>query len=388
MILSMRCFAAAGLALALLGNVQAQGGANGTAVPQAAPLAVPAQPLNDNADVPAALPQPGDTNAQRARTQPRNNAPFWRGVRESGHVPGTVNNLPGGERGVLIQRFNDYPGTTVATAGETWRQLRNRWLLPYGGALLLITCLALGLFYWRKGPIAVHEPATGRVIERFTYFERAAHWINAIAFCTLAVSGIFIAFGKSFILPIIGHTLFGWLTYMLKTVHNFVGPAFAVSLAVMFFAFLRDNWPRWDDVKWLMKGGGFFTGAHVPSHRFNAGEKIVFWGGILFLGSIVVGSGFVLNKIVPGMDYTRGTMQLAHIVHAVATIFMMAMITAHIYLGTVGMEGAYKAMRNGYVDESWAKEHHEYWYRDIKAGKIAAQRTLPVGQADRPAPQH
>ena len=202
------------------------------------------------------------------------------------------------------------------------------------------------------------------------------------------MSGIFIAFGKSFILPIIGHTLFGWLTYMLKTVHNFVGPAFAVSLAVMFFAFLRDNWPRWDDVKWLMKGGGFFTGAHVPSHRFNAGEKIVFWGGVLFLGSIVVASGFVLDKLIPGLDYTRGNMQIAHIVHAGATVLMMAMITAHIYLGTLGMEGAYQAMRNGYVDESWAKEHHEYWYRDIKAGKIPALRTPPADRPEVPAGQH
>ncbi len=320
-------------------------------------------------------------------TQPRNNAPFWRGVRESGHDQGTVNNKPGGERGVLIQKFTDYPGSDFTTAGEAWRQLRNDWILPYGGALLLITCLALALFYWTKGTITVHEPATGRLIERFTYFERAAHWINAIAFVLLALSGIFMAFGKFFILPIFGGTLFGWLTYVLKNVHNFVGPAFAVSLAVMFFAYLRDNWPRKGDINWLLKGGGMLTGEHVPSHRFNAGEKTVFWGGVVFLGSIVVVSGFVLNKIVPGIDYTRNTMQFAHIAHALATVLMMAMIAAHAYLGSIGMEGAYRAMRDGYVDESWAKEHHEYWYRDIKDGKIPAQRTPLPDRADRPAPQ-
>jgi formate dehydrogenase subunit gamma len=376
--------AAAGLAFALLATAQAQ---QGTGTTGSAPAAAASA---GSTDAISPLPRPDETNAERARTQPRNNAPFWRGVRESGREAGTVNNMPRGERGVLIQRFTDLPGSRPVTAGEAWRQVRNRWILPYGGALLVITCLALALFYWAKGKITVHEPPTGRLIERFTYFERAAHWVNAIAFVLLAVSGIFMAFGKAFILPVIGSVLFGWLTYALKTLHNFVGPAFAVSLAVMFFAYVRDNRPRWDDVKWLLKGGGFFTGAHVPSHRFNAGEKIVFWGGVLGLGSIVVASGFVLDKIVPGVDYTRGAMQLAHIVHAVATVLMMAMIAAHAYLGTIGMEGAYRAMRDGYVDESWAKEHHEYWYRDIKAGRIAAQRTPlpPAGQAERPAPQH
>ena len=386
--------AAAVLAVLLIPAAQAQAPSQvppavDDGVPVAPSVSVPASgPGGAATSAAQPLPQPGETNAQRNRSQPLNNAPFWRGVRESGFNPGTVNNMQGGERGVLIQKFNEYPGTNLASAGETWRQLRNRWLLPYGGALLVITCLALGLFYWTKGPITVHAPPTGRFIERFTYFERAAHWVNAIAFVILAVSGIFIAFGKYFILPIFGGLLFGWLTYVLKTLHNFVGPAFAVSLVVMFFAYLRDNWPRWDDVRWLMKGGGFFTGEHVPSHRFNAGEKIVFWGGVLFLGSTVVASGLVFDKLVPGLDYTRGLMQGAHIVHAIATVLMMAMITAHIYLGTVGMEGAYRAMRDGYVDESWAREHHEYWYQDIKAGRIPAQRTPLAHPPEQPAPQH
>ncbi len=360
-------------------------------LPPAAPLDAPAAAGSDAA-APLPLPRPEDTNAQRAISQPRNNAPFWRGVRESGHVPGSVNNhrpySDSDERGVLIQRFVDYPGSNFASAGEAWRQVRNRWILPYGGALLIITLLALAMFYWRKGTIKVHSAPTGRMIERFTYFERASHWINAIAFVLLAISGIFIAFGKAIILPIVGHHVFGFVTYGLKNVHNFVGPLFAVSLAVMFFAYLRDNWPHRDDIKWLKKGGGLLTGEHVPSHRFNAGEKIVFWGGVLFFGSIIVGSGFVLDKIVPGLDSTRGGMQIAHMVHAIAAVLMMAMISAHAYLGTIGMEGAYKAMRNGYVDESWAKEHHEYWYRDIKAGKIPAQRTSGAEHPVEVKPQH
>ena len=111
---------------------------------------------------------------------------------------------------------------------------------------------------------------------------------------------------------------------------------------------------------------------------FNMGEKIVFWGGVFFLGLVVVASGFVLDKLLPGLVYERSTMQIAHMVHTVATVLMMAMFIAHIYLGTIGMQGAYQAMRTGYVDETWAKEHHEYWFDDVKAGKIPAQRSEPV----------
>jgi formate dehydrogenase subunit gamma len=130
---------------------------------------------------------------------------------------------------------------------------------------------------------------------------------------------------------------------------------------------------------WLLKGGGMLGGSEVPSHRFNAGEKLLFWGGVFFLGLIVVASGLVLNKLVPGMDYLRNTMQIANMVHGVATVLMMAMFLGHIYMGTIGMQGAYKAMKTGYVDETWAREHHGLWYDDIKAGKIPAQRTpVPV----------
>ena len=95
----------------------------------------------------------------------------------------------------------------------------------------------------------------------------------------------------------------------------------------------------------------------------------------------MVSSGFVLDKIVPGLVYERGTMQIAHMVHAVATVFMMAMFMGHIYLGTIGMQDAYKAMRTGYVDEAWAKDHHQYWYDEVKAGRIPAQRSQPVPPA-------
>ena len=327
------------------------------------------------------------TNGERAKVQPGNNAPMWRqvGAGVTGYSSLPKSQAP--EAGNLIQPFVQYPGSRLTNAGEAWRQVRNNWLIPYGGALLLIVLGAIALFYLGKGSIKQHGPNTGRKIERFTPFERSAHWANAIAFCILAISGIVMAFGKFFALPVMGGQLFGWLAYVLKNLHNFAGPVFAVSLLVVFFTFVRDNLPSRGDLKWLLKGGGILSGKEVPSHRFNAGEKLVFWGGVLFLGMIVIGSGLVLDQLLPGLLYERSTMQIAHMVHAVATVLMMAMFMGHIYIGTIGMEGAYDGMKTGYVDETWAREHHEFWYDDIKAGRIPAQRTQPASPASPAAVQ-
>jgi formate dehydrogenase subunit gamma len=330
-------------------------------------------------------PQATDSNAVRARTQPGNNAPFWRGVRETGQAPGTVNNRQLGEPGVLIQQMTQYPGTRLTTAGEAWRQIRNWWIIPYGGALLVIVAVAIGLYYWRKGPMGGHEPNTGRVIERFTYFERASHWVNAVAFVVLAVSGIVMAFGKFFLLPLMGGLLFGWLTWLLKTAHNFAGPLFAVSMVVLIFTFIRSNWPSRVDLTWLRRGGGLFGGQEPPSHRFNAGEKIVFWLGVVVLGLIVVASGLVLDQVLPGVVMRREDMQVAHIVHSIAAVFMMVVFLGHIYLGTIGMRGSYQAMKTGYVDEGWAREHHALWYEDIQAGKIPVERSARAPRVEQPA---
>jgi formate dehydrogenase subunit gamma len=315
-------------------------------------------------------------NAQRNAVQPGNNSPMWRDVKSG--VTGFTT-LPYLEAGNLIQAQVQYPGSRFTTAGEAWRQVRNNWIVPYGGSLLLIVLVALGIFYFAKGPMGHADGrGAGRRIERFTPFERAAHWVNAIAFVVLAISGIVMAFGKFFLLPVIGQTLFGYFTYLLKNLHNFVGPLFVVSLIVVVLTFIKDNLPQKGDVKWMLRLGGVLGKKEVPSNRFNAGEKGMFWVGTLLLGVIVVGSGLVLDKLIPSLVYDRGTMQQAHMIHAVAAVFMMALLFLHIYMGTVGMRGAYRAMREGYVDEAWAREHHEYWYDDIKAGRIPAQRSKPA----------
>ncbi|MBI5279086.1 MAG: formate dehydrogenase subunit gamma [Burkholderiales bacterium] len=319
-------------------------------------------------------------NAQRNRVQPGNNSPMWRDVKKGLEGYSSLPKDQAPEAGVLIQQQVQYPGSRLTTAGEAWRQVRNNWIIPYGAALVLISIVALGIFYFARGTLGHHpaEGGGGRRIERFTPFERAAHWTNAIAFVVLGISGLVMAFGKFFLLPVIGGTLFGYFTYILKNLHNFFGPLFVVSLIVVIVTFIKDEFPRKGDLGWFLNIGKVFSRSSTeepPTHRFNPGEKVVFWIGAFVLGVVVVVSGVVLDKLVPSLIYERGTMQVAHMVHATAAVLMICITGLHIYLGTVGVRGSYTAMRHGYVDEAWAKEHHGYWYEEVKAGKIPAQRS-------------
>jgi formate dehydrogenase subunit gamma len=336
------------LTLGLLGSV---GASAQQQPPQPAPSTAPASSAQQE--------------VQRQQTQPLNNAPVWRDV-QSGRPQYT--SIPGRETGVLIQPPMDLPGQPPGSAGEAWRKFRNGPITFYGGWLIVLALLALGVFYKIKGPVRMHGRATGRLIERFSSFERIAHWTLAISFSILAITGLIILFGKYVLLPVFGYQLFAWLTQLCKHLHNFVGPVFIFSLIVMIVVFIRDNWPKAYDLQWLRKFGGLISGEHVPSGRFNAGEKGWFWMGAVLLGSIVSVSGLVLD--FPNFDQTRAVMIQANLVHVIAAVCFIALSFAHIYLGTVGMEGAYDAMRHGYVDEAWAKEHHELWYDDIRSGKV------------------
>jgi formate dehydrogenase subunit gamma len=182
------------------------------------------------------------------------------------------------------------------------------------------------------------------------------------------------------LLPVIGYTLFAWLTSLAKNLHNFVAPLFMVGLLVFIVMYVKDNLPEKGDLNWLANGWKMFKGEHLPSGRFNAGEKAWFWGGVVGLSLIICVSGLVL--LFPNFDQVRATMQQASVVHAVAAVLVIGAGLGHIYMGTVGVEGAYRNMRDGVTDETWAKEHHEYWYNDVKSGKAdAKQAAAPRTQA-------
>jgi formate dehydrogenase subunit gamma len=323
-------------------------------------------------------PAPADTVKQQQKQavqQPGNNAPVWREV-----VSGQPNysSLPGREMGVLIQSQARSPGQdAMTTAGEAWRKFRNGPVTFYGGWLLVLVILAIAAFYFAKGPLKLHEPPTGRLIERFSVAERWTHWAVAISFCVLAVTGIIILFGKHFLLPVLGYTLFAWLTTLAKYLHNFIAPLFIVSLLVMIVMFAKDNLYQRGDFGWLVNGWKMFTsGKHVPSWRFNMGEKVYFWAGVVALCLTLAVTGVIM--LFPNFDQVRSTMQQANILHASAAIVMTVFALGHIYVGTIGVEGAYGNMRDGCTDETWAKEHHEYWYNEVKAGKTGAEpQTAP-----------
>jgi formate dehydrogenase subunit gamma len=347
-----------------------------TPVPAAAVAGVQSQNIFDVK--PAASEDPGyasQTNGERAKVQPGNNAPMWRQV--SAGVTG-YSSLPlreAPEAGQLIQQRVKYPLVPETNAGEAWRQVRNQWIIPYGGALILVALVALGLMAVTKGRMGRDYSGQSARIERFTPFERAAHMTNAVAFVLLALSGLTMAFGKFVLAPVIGSTLFGWLAYVLKNVHNFTGPVFAVSLIVVLLTFLKDNIANLADFAWLAKAGGMFGGEHqIPSHRFNAGEKGMYWWGMCIPGLLIVATGLALDKLIPGWGELRGEMQIAHMIHATAAIWMMAVLSGHIYMG-FAVRGAMDALKTGYVSEGWAQEHHNLWLDDIKAGKIPAQRS-------------
>lgn len=315
--------------------------------------------------------------AERTLVQPGNTAPTWRAMTDGQKH---YSSLPAPEAGVLIQARTKFPGQDRAlTAGEAWRQYRNGPLMTIGAWLLGIAVVACAAVYFIKGPIRVKEGPTGRRIERFTAIERIAHWSVAISFVILAISGLIMLFGKYILLPVFGYTLFGWFAYALKNIHNFVGPVFAVSIVVFFVIYVKDNLPEKADFQWLARMGGMF-GGHVRTGRFNPGEKIWFWAGLVVLGLIVSASGLALDMLLPGIEYTRGNMQIANIIHLLGTTVMASMAIAHIYLGTLGTEGAYEGMRTGYVDDAWARSHHDLWYEQVQNGEIARVRSKPNAQ--------
>jgi formate dehydrogenase subunit gamma len=369
-----------------------------TAPAQKAATAQQVQPISS---APSAQPAPAVPNvesvdflkqnqAQRSQVQPGNLAPTWRAVKDG---EAHYSSLPGLETGVFIQGKAQFLGQERATtAGEAWRQYRNGPLTNIAGWLLVAAVVLMAIVYIVIGKIRLKEPKTGRVIQRFTPFERVLHWTVAISFVALAASGLLMLFGRYIVLPLFGHTLFGWLAYASKNIHNFVGPLFTVSSIVMGIVFLKDNLPRLVDVKWLASLGGLLSKKHVSSGRFNAGEKLWFWGGMIFLGLIMSASGFVLDMLVPNLQYTRGTMQSAHVIHLAAGALIMVISLGHIYMGTIGMEGSYDAMRHGYVDDTWAKEHHALWYEDVVSGKVPRVRKpedeAPVLATTRPIQPH
>jgi formate dehydrogenase subunit gamma len=246
----------------------------------------------------------------------------------------------------------------IQPAGRTWDYF-HEVLLHWGGAIVILgTIVFLGLAYLIIGRIRIAAGRSGKKILRFKAFERFSHWLTAVSFVVLGLTGLNITFGKILLLPVVGPDIFSDISQAAKYVHNFTSFSFVVGLVLITSIFFRDNFFGKVDLEWLKQGGGFIKNKHAPAGRFNLGEKLVYWLSVA-AGVAVSVSGFLLLFPFYGTDIAD--MQLTQVAHAVVAVLFVALILAHIYIGTLGMEGAFEAMGTGEVDLNWAMEHHDRW---------------------------
>ncbi len=251
--------------------------------------------------------------------------------------------------------------TLIQPAGREWRDFHNRTLAWVGGVAVLGVIGALGLFFFSRGRIRIAGGPSGQTIQRFNILERANHWMVASTFIILGLSGLNLTFGRHLLLPLIGPEAFTGLSQWGKYAHNFLSFPFTLGLVVMFFIWVKDNIPNARDITWFKMGGGLVGKGHPEAARFNGGQKVVFWITVLG-GGAVAASGYFL--IFPFVGTDIAGMQLSHIIHSLLSVLMIAAILAHIYIGSIGMEGAIDAMASGQVDIKWAREHHSLWVEE------------------------
>jgi formate dehydrogenase subunit gamma len=280
-------------------------------------------------------------------------------LKQTPRVEGRID-IPDTKAGVLIQ-----------PEGRTWDYF-HEVLLHWSGAIVLLgTIVLLGVAYLIIGKIRIAAGRSGRTVVRFKAFERFSHWLTAASFVVLGLTGLNVTFGKRLLLPVIGPDAFSSVSQWAKYIHNFTSAAFVVGLVLITVIFFRDNLLEKVDIDWVKQGGGFIKSKHAPAGRFNLGEKLVYWLS-LAAGVAVSVSGFLL--LFPFYGTGIAEMQLAQVVHAVVAILFIALILAHIYIGTLGMEGAFEAMGTGEVDLNWAKEHHDLWIARQLASKEGGRR--------------
>ena len=307
---------------------------------------------------------------------------LWRALRFGSADVTASNSGPAAE--VLIQG-----------GGMSWLNLRSGPLIKYGGGLLLWMIGLLGLFYLIRGRIKIDGEKTGRKITRFKAAERFVHWLLAGSFLLLGATGLITLMGRKFLIPAFGHEAFSVLAIGSKWIHNNVSWAFIIALVLIFVFWVVDNIPHRTDINWLLKGGGIFSRGHPPAKKFNAGQKLIFWS-VIVLGSSISVSGvsllFPFQFEMFAATYAKvnatglGTylgfgelrevlapheeMQYAHLWHSIVSFVLMAIILAHIYIGSLGMEGAYDAMGSGEVEEQWAREHHSLWVEEVLGPQV------------------
>ncbi len=259
-------------------------------------------------------------------------------------------------------------------AGQSWRQF-HQVTLPWIGVIAILGTLAvLVLFYLMRGMVRLASGRSGRVIVRFNAFERFVHWMTATCFIILALSGLNITFGKRLLLPLLGPEAFTTWSQWAKYAHNYLSFPFTLGVILIFLMWIAWNFPNRLDVEWLKEGGGMVGHRHPPADRFNAGQKMVYWIVVLG-GGLVAATGYVM--MFPFYLTDVAGMQTTQMIHGIVALLFIAAMLGHIYIGTIGMEGAFEAMGTGTVDLNWAREHHSVW----------VEKELAKGRGATPPPQ-
>jgi len=263
----------------------------------------------------------------------------------------------------------------IQPAGRDWRDFQRSKLPIIGGVIIIGMFAALLIFLMVRGRIRIYHGFSGTKIVRFVSFERFTHWLTASCFIVLALSGLNISFGRALILPLFGPETFSTLSVYAKFCHNYLAFPFMLGLVIMFLIWIKDNIPGKLDLEWFKQGGGILTeGKHPPAKKFNAGQKGIFWTVILG-GALMSVSGWFL--LFPYLPANVTALQVWSVIHAVLAMLLIAAIMAHIYIGSIGMEGAFDAMGTGEVDLNWAKEHHSLWVEEEQAKGQAPSGSTP-----------
>src|SRR5882757_10039643 len=263
----------------------------------------------------------------------------------------------------------------IQPAGRDWRDFHRSKLPIIGGVAIIGMLVLLAIFLMVRGRVRVDHGFSGTKILRFASFERFTHWLTASCFIVLALSGLNISFGRILILPLFGADAFSAMSTWAKYAHDYLAFPFMLGLIIMFLIWIKDNIPGSLDLQWIRQGGGILAnGQHPPARRFNAGQKGIFWI-VIIGGSLMSLSGWFL--LFPYLPANVTTLQFWTVIHAVIAMLFIAAMLAHIYIGTVGMEGAFDAMGTGEVDLNWAKEHHSLWVEETQAKGQAASGTTP-----------
>src|SRR3954465_11355976 len=263
----------------------------------------------------------------------------------------------------------------IQPAGRDWRDFHRSKLPIIGGIAILGMLALLAIFLMMRGRIRVDHGFSGTRILRFASFERFTHWLTASCFVVLALSGLNISFGRVLIMPLFGANAFATMSGYAKIAHDYLAFPFMLGVAIMFLIWIKDNIPGKIDWQWLKQGGGILSkGQHPPARRFNAGQKGIFW--IVMIGGVLMSlSGWYL--LFPYLPANVTELQFWTVIHAVIAMLFIAAILGHIYIGTIGMEGAFDAMGTGEVDLNWAKEHHSLWAEEEMAKGHAPSADTP-----------